>query len=55
MPHKPQQDASRALHHIIARGIKRRTLFETTLIAKNLLIRLDRIVKDSDTYCLTET
>jgi REP element-mobilizing transposase RayT/lambda repressor-like predicted transcriptional regulator len=52
MPRKSRIDAPGALHHIIARGIERRKIFRDDADRKNLLTRIGRIVKDTNTHCL---
>jgi REP element-mobilizing transposase RayT len=52
MPRKSRIDAPGALHHIIARGIERRKIFRDNDDRNNFLMRLGRIVKESDTHCL---
>ncbi|MHC4459559.1 MAG: hypothetical protein ACYS0I_21165 [Planctomycetota bacterium] len=40
MPRKARTDAPGALHHIIARGIERRTIFSDNDDRENYLVRL---------------
>jgi len=40
-----------ALHHIIARGIECRTIFQDTTDKRKVLDRLGGIFEDTDTYC----
>jgi REP element-mobilizing transposase RayT len=51
MPRKSRIDAPGALHHIIARGIERRRIFETDADRNNFLRRLDDILTETETAC----
>ena len=47
MPRQARIDAPGALHHIIARGIDRRSIFEDDADQDNLLNRLDTILTET--------
>ncbi len=51
MPRKARIDAPGALHHIIARGIARRKLFDDDDDRDFFIERLGEIVSDTDTQC----
>ncbi len=51
MPRKARIDAPGALHHIIARGIDRRSIFEDDTDRANFLSRVDTILSDTRTVC----
>ena len=51
MPRKSRIDAPGALHHIIARGIERRQIFESDADRDNFLARLGGILKETETGC----
>jgi REP element-mobilizing transposase RayT len=51
MPRKARIDASGALHHIIIRGIERRSIFRDDADRENFLIRLALIFDPSRTAC----
>jgi len=51
MPRKSRIDAPGALHHIIARGIERRQIFENNTDRDNFLSRLGGILKETETGC----
>jgi len=51
MPRRSRIDAPGALHHIIVRGIERKTIFEDDADRDNFLERLKNILTDSDTSC----
>ena len=51
MPRKSRIDAPGALHHIIARGIERRQIFENNADRDNFLVRLGGILKETETGC----
>lgn len=51
MPRKSRIDAPGALHHIIARGIERRQIFENNADRDNFLARLGGILKETETSC----
>ncbi len=51
MPRKSRIDAPGALHHIIAKGIERRRIFENDADRENFLIRLGDILKETKTVC----
>ncbi|OEU67630.1 MAG: hypothetical protein BBJ57_10730 [Desulfobacterales bacterium PC51MH44] len=51
MPRKSRIDAPGALHHIIVRGIERKTIFKDDADKDNFLERLKNILTDSNTSC----
>ena len=51
MPRKSRIDAHGALHHIIVRGIERKTIFKGDADRNNFLERLKNILADSHTSC----
>jgi putative transposase len=51
MPRKARIDAPGALHHIICRGIERRNIFVDDADKNNLVVRLGRVVSESQTPC----
>ncbi|MBW1867189.1 MAG: transposase, partial [Deltaproteobacteria bacterium] len=51
MPRRSRIDAPGALHHIIVRGIERKTIFKDDADRDNFLERLKNILTDSDTSC----
>jgi len=51
MPRKSRIDAPGALHHIIARGIERRRIFEVDADRNNFLRRLGDILTETETAC----
>jgi REP element-mobilizing transposase RayT len=51
MPRKARIDAPGALHHIIVRGIEKRTIFNDDLDRNNFLDRLGRVLSETDTQC----
>jgi len=51
MPRKSRVDAPGALHHIIARGIEKRRIFEDNTDRDNFLTRLRNILKETETSC----
>ena len=51
MPRKSRIDAPGALHHIIARGIERRRIFENNADRDNFLARLGDVLKETKTAC----
>ena len=51
MPRKARIDASGALHHIIARGIDRNTIFQDDYDRKNFIDRLATILNETKTVC----
>jgi len=51
MPRRSRIDAPGALHHIIVRGIERKTIFKDDVDRDNFLERLKNILTDSDTLC----
>lgn len=51
MPRKSRIDAPGALHHIVARGIERRRIFETDADRDNFLSRLSDILTETKTAC----
>jgi REP element-mobilizing transposase RayT len=52
MPRQSRIDAPGALHHIIARGIERRKLFESKADYGDFLTRLGRIIKETQSGCM---
>ena len=52
MPRKSRIDAPGALHHIIARGIEGRKIFQNDADRNDFLARLGLIIKDTGTRCL---
>jgi putative transposase len=52
MPRKARIDAPGALHHIIARGIARKKVFDDDIDRNFFLERLAMIVRESQTQCL---
>ena len=51
MPRKSRIDAPGALHHIIARGIERRKIFQDDHDLNNFLDRLGGILNETQTHC----
>ena len=51
MPRRSRIDAPGALHHIIVRGIERKTIFKDDADKDNFLDRLKNILTDSGTLC----
>ena len=51
MPRKSRIDAPGALHHIIARGIERRKIFQDKADRNNFLERFGGIIKETKTHC----
>jgi REP element-mobilizing transposase RayT len=51
MPRKSRIDAPGALHHIIARGIERRKIFQDDHDRNNFLDRLGGILTETQTRC----
>jgi len=51
MPRKARIDASGALHHVIARGIDRNTIFRDDFDRKNFIDRLAAILNETKTVC----
>ena len=51
MPRKARINASGALHHIIARGINRNTIFQDDFDRKNFIDRLATILNKTKTVC----
>ena len=51
MPRKARIDAQGALHHIIARGIDRQSIFEDDKDRKDFLNRLDTVLTETQTAC----
>ena len=47
MPRKARIDAPGALHHIVARGIDRRSIFEDDTDRKDFLNRIDTILSNT--------
>jgi REP element-mobilizing transposase RayT len=55
MPRKSRIDAPGALHHIIARGIDRKTIFRDDSDRDNFLERLGNILSETQTACFAWT
>ena len=51
MPRKSRIDGPGALHHVVARGIERRRIFETDADRDNFLSRLGDILTETKTVC----
>jgi REP-associated tyrosine transposase len=51
MPRQSRIDAPGALHHIIARGIERKTIFKDDVDRDNFLDRLETILTQTQTAC----
>jgi len=51
MPRKARIDASGDLHHIIARGIDRNTIFQDDIDRNNFIGRLAVILEETKTVC----
>lgn len=51
MPRQARIDAPGALHHIIARGIERRSIFDDDADRDNFLNRLGQVLSDTHTSC----
>ena len=51
MPRKARIDAPGALHHIIVRGIERRSIFTGDKYRDNFIERLGDIVTKTETFC----
>jgi hypothetical protein len=51
MPRRSRIDAPGALHHIIVRGIERKTIFKDDADRDNFLERLQNILTDSNASC----
>ena len=51
MPRKARIDAPGALHHVIARGIEQRKIFDDTLDKNRFLVRLSNILNETETSC----
>ena len=51
MPRQARIDAPGALHHIIARGIERSSIFEDDADRDNFISRLGNILSDTQTTC----
>ena len=51
MPRRSRIDAPGALHHIIVRGIERKSIFKDDADKDNFLERLKNILTDSGTSC----
>ena len=52
MPRKARIDAPGALHHIMARGIEGRPIFQNDLDRKDFITRLALIIEETETKCL---
>jgi REP element-mobilizing transposase RayT len=55
MPRKSRIDAPGALHHIIARGIENRNIFEDDKDRNNFLVRFGEILSETSTPCYAWT
>jgi putative transposase len=53
MPRTSRIDAPGALHHIIARGIDRKTIFKDDGDRDNFLDRLGNILSETQTACFS--
>jgi len=51
MPRKARIDAPGAFHHIIARGIEQRKIFEDDTDRINFLDRLRKVLSETGTKC----
>ncbi len=51
MPRQARIDASGALHHIIARGIARRKVFDDNADREFFIDRLGMVLSDTETQC----
>jgi putative transposase len=51
MPRKSRIDAAGALHHIIARGIDRKRIFDDDADRDNFLDRLGNVLSETQTVC----
>jgi len=51
MPRKARIDAPGAMHHIIARGIEGRPIFQNAADREDFMERLGHIIKDTETKC----
>ncbi len=51
MPRKSRIDAAGALHHVIARGIDRGKIFQDPADKRNFLVRLGKILNNTETRC----
>jgi putative transposase len=51
MPRKSRIDAPGALHHIIARGIERKSIFRDNKDRNSFLERLSDIIAGTETKC----
>ena len=52
MPRKARIDAPGALHHIMARGIEGRPIFQSDLDRKDFIKRLAPLIEETETRCL---
>jgi hypothetical protein len=55
MPRRSRIDAPGALHHIIARGIDRQSIFQDDADRDNFLDRLGNILSETQTACFAWT
>jgi REP element-mobilizing transposase RayT len=55
MPRKARIDAPGALHHIIVRGIERKSIFRDSQDYQNFLSRLGKVLEDTKTPCFAWT
>ena len=53
MPRKSRIDTPGLLHHIVARGIERKKVFRDDADRNDFLSRLEQILRDTKTVCLT--
>ena len=51
MPRKARIDAPGAMHHIMARGIEGRPIFQNAADREDFMERLGHIIKDTETQC----
>ena len=51
MPRKARIDAPGALHHIMARGIEKRPIFQNARDREDFIERLSHIIKETETSC----
>ena len=51
MPRKACIDAPGALHHVIAGGIERRSIFSDDIDRENAIARLEKTLSDTNTAC----
>jgi REP element-mobilizing transposase RayT len=51
MPRKARIDASGALHHIMARGIEGRPIFQSDFDREDFINRLAHLIEETETKC----